>query len=269
DPEVDAGRWRLEIAGLVETPVTFTYEEIKALPSIEQYATLCCISNEVGGDLIGNALWRGVRLKDLLSRAGLKPGVVDIALRAGDGYTDSIALERATQDGTLLVYEMNGEPLTPEHGYPLRLLVPGIYGMKNVKWITRLEAIDYDLKGFWQRRGWDDRAEYKTMSRIDAPAATVKGETEVAGVAFAGDRGISKVEVSTDGGATWEAAEIKSALSPFTWALWHKRWTPRQAGKHRLVVRATDGRGNLQTPQYAPPEPSGSSGYDQKTISSE
>ena len=151
----------------------------------------------------------------------------------------------------------------------MRLLVPGIYGMKNVKWITRLEAIDYDLKGFWQRRGWDDRAEYKTMSRIDAPAATVKGEAEIAGIAFAGDRGISKVEVSTDGGATWEPAEIKPALSPFTWVLWHKHWTPSQAGKYRLVVRATDGRGQLQTSQYAPPDPSGSSGYDAKIISSE
>jgi DMSO/TMAO reductase YedYZ molybdopterin-dependent catalytic subunit len=269
DPEVDAERWRLEITGLVESPLTLSYDEVKSLPAVEQYATLCCISNEVGGDLIGNALWRGVRLKDLFERAGLKPGVVDIALHASDGYTDSISLARAVQDGTLLVYEMNGEPLKPEHGYPLRLLVPGIYGMKNVKWITGLEAIDYDLKGFWQRRGWDDRAEYKTMSRIDAPASTIKGEAEIAGIAFAGDRGISRVEVSTDGGASWEAAEIKPALSPYTWVLWHKRWTPPQTGKHRLVVRATDGRGNLQTSQYAPPDPSGSSGYDTKITASQ
>jgi len=268
DPEVEATRWRLEIAGLVETPMTLAYNDIKSLPSVEQYATLCCISNEVGGDLIGNALWRGVRLKDLLQKAGLKPGIVDIVLRASDDYTDSIPLDRAMQDGTLLVYEMNGEALTPAHGYPLRLLVPGIYGMKNVKWITRLEAIDYDLKGFWQRRGWDDRAEYKTMSRIDAPSAAVKSEATIAGIAFAGDRGISKIEVSTDGGVTWEQAEIKAALSPFTWVLWNKRWTPQQTGKHRLIVRATDGRGNLQTPQYAPPAPSGSTGYDAKTIAS-
>lgn len=269
DPEVESTRWRLVIAGLVETPMALTYDDIKALPSIEQYATLCCISNEVGGDLIGNALWRGVRLKDLLQKAGLRQGVVDIALRASDDYTDSISLERALQDGTLLVYEMNGEPLTPTHGYPLRLLVPGIYGMKNVKWITRLDAIDYDLKGFWQRRGWDDRAEYKTMSRLDAPATTGKGETSLAGIAFAGDRGIAKVEVSTDNGATWEQAEIKTPLSPFTWVLWHKRWSPPRSGKYGLKVRATDGRGQLQTSQVAPPEPSGSSGYDAKTLFSE
>jgi DMSO/TMAO reductase YedYZ molybdopterin-dependent catalytic subunit len=268
DPEVEAGRWRLEIAGLVDTPMSLTYEDIKSLPAVDQYATLCCISNEVGGDLIGNAVWRGARLKDLLQKAGLRPGVVDIAMRASDDYTDSIPLERAMQDGTLLAYEMNGEPLMPAHGYPLRLLVPGIYGMKNVKWITRLEAIDYDLRGFWQRRGWDDRAEYKTMSRIDAPSASVTKEASIAGIAFAGDRGVSKIEVSTDGGATWEQAEVKAPLSPFTWVLWHKPWVPQQTGRHRLLVRATDGRGNLQTPQLAPPAPSGSTGYDARTITS-
>jgi DMSO/TMAO reductase YedYZ molybdopterin-dependent catalytic subunit len=269
DPIVDAGRWRLEIAGMVENPFVLTYDDLKALPAVEQYATLCCISNEVGGDLIGNALWRGVRLKDLLQKATLKPGVVDIVLRARDDYTDSISLERAMQDGTLLVYEMNGEPLTPTHGFPLRLIVPGIYGMKNVKWISRIEAIDYDLRGYWQRRGWDDRAEYKTMSRIDAPDGAVKSEATIAGIAFAGDRGVSKVEVSTDGGKSWEPAEIKAPLSPYTWALWHKPWTPAATGKHRVVVRATDGKGNVQTSQFAPPAPDGSSGYDAKTIKAE
>jgi DMSO/TMAO reductase YedYZ molybdopterin-dependent catalytic subunit len=269
DPVVDAGRWRLEIAGMVENPFVLTYDDLKALPAVEQYATLCCISNEVGGDLIGNALWRGVRLKDLLQKAALKPGVVDIVLRARDDYTDSIPLARAMQDGTLLVYEMNGEPLTPTHGFPLRLIVPGIYGMKNVKWISRIEAIDYDLRGYWQRRGWDDRAEYKTMSRIDAPDGAVKSEATIAGIAFAGDRGISKVEMSTDGGKSWEPAEIKAPLSPYTWALWHKPWTPTATGKHRVVVRATDGKGNVQTSQFAPPAPDGSSGYDAKTIKAE
>ena len=269
DPEVDAGRWRLEIAGLVENPVSYTYDEIKSLPYVDQNATLACISNEVGGDLIGTALWRGVRLKELLERAGLKDGAVDIALKASDDYTDSIPIERAMNEATLLAYEMNGEPLTPAHGFPLRLLVPGIYGMKNVKWITRVEAVGYDLKGYWQRRGWNDRAEYKTMSRIDAPDETVKGEATIAGIAFAGDRGISKVEVSTDGGKTWEEATIKAPLSPITWTLWHKQWGASQAGKHKVVVKATDGLGVTQTAQYAPPAPDGSSGYHGKVINSE
>ncbi|HXG95079.1 MAG TPA: molybdopterin-dependent oxidoreductase [Blastocatellia bacterium] len=269
DPQVDAAGWKLEIAGLVETPLLFSYDDIKGLPSVEQYATLACISNEVGGDLIGNALWRGVRLKDLLNQARVKDGVVDIVLRARDDYSDSIPLERAMNDATLLVYEINGQPLTPAHGYPLRLIVPGIYGMKNVKWITRIEAIDYDLKGYWQRRGWDDRAEYKTLSRIDAPASTVKGETTIAGIAFAGDRGISRVEVSTDGGKTWEEAEIKPPLSPYSWVLWHKQWAPQQTGKHQLLVRAADGTGAVQTSEKAPPDPSGSSGYHSVIIKSE
>ena len=269
DPQVDVRRWKLEIAGIVDNPIALTYDEMKALPSVEQYATLACISNEVGGDLIGNAQWRGVRLKDVLEKAGLKQGVVDILLRASDDYTDSIPLDRAIADGTLLVYEMNGEPLTPEHGFPVRLLVPGIYGMKNVKWITRLEAVDFDFKGYWQRRGWDDRAEYKTLSRIDAPDNSVKGEATIAGIAFAGDRGISKVEVSIDGGTSWEPAEFKPALSPISWVLWQKRWRPAQKGRHKLVVRATDGRGQTQTSQYAPPAPSGSSGYQSIIISSE
>jgi DMSO/TMAO reductase YedYZ molybdopterin-dependent catalytic subunit len=269
DPQVDSRGWKLDITGRVENPVSFSYEDLKALPSVDGYATLACISNEVSGDLIGTALWRGVRLKDVLNQAVLKPGVVDIFLRASDDYTDSIPLDRAIADGTLLVYEMNGEPLTPEHGFPVRLLVPGIYGMKNVKWITRIEAIDFDFKGYWQRRGWDDRAEYKTMSRIDTPDHTVRGETTIAGIAFAGDREISKVEVSTDGGANWEPAEIKPSLSPISWVLWHKRWTPAQPGKHRVLVRATDGRGQLQTSQFATPAPSGSSGYHGVTVKSE
>jgi DMSO/TMAO reductase YedYZ molybdopterin-dependent catalytic subunit len=269
DPLVDSRRWKLEVTGMVENSLSLTYEDISALPPVEQYATLACISNEVGGDLIGNAIWKGVRLGDILKQAGLKAGVVDIVLRASDDYTDSISIERAMADGTLLVYAMNGEPLTPEHGFPLRLLVPGIYGMKNVKWITRIEAVDFDFKGYWQRRGWNDVAEYKTMSRIDAPAHAVRGEATIAGIAFAGDRGISKVEVSTDRGRTWQPTEIKTALSPYTWVLWHKQWAPEQAGNHLLVVRATDGRGVVQTTQLAPPAPSGSSGYHAVSVRSE
>jgi DMSO/TMAO reductase YedYZ molybdopterin-dependent catalytic subunit len=269
DPQVDTQRWKLEVAGLVENPLTFTYDDIKALPAVELYATLACISNEVGGDLIGNALWRGVRLKDILQMAGVNDKVIDIMLRARDDYTDSIPLDRAMSDATMLVYEMNGAPLTLSHGFPLRLIVPGIYGMKNVKWISRIEAIDYDLRGYWQRRGWGDRAEYKTMSRVDAPASSVTGEATIAGIAFAGDRQVSKVEVSTDGGKSWQEAQIKEPLSPYTWVLWQKSWRPEQPGKHRVLVRATDGKGNTQTSQYAPPDPSGSSGYHAVTIKSE
>jgi len=266
DPQVDSIRWRLEISGLVENPLSFDYDQIRSLPSVEEYATLCCISNQVGGDLIGNALWRGVRLKDMLYEARLKEGVVDIVLTAADDYRDSISLERALQEGTILVYEMNGEPLTAAHGFPLRLIVPGIYGMKNVKWISGIEAVDYDFKGYWQRRGWDDRAEYQTMSRIDATDRDVSGTTEIAGIAFAGDRGISKVEISTDGGKTWEEAERKEPLSQNSWVLWHRQWSPQSKGDHVIVVRATDGRGAVQTSRYARPDPAGSTGYHRVTV---
>ena len=269
DPQLDVRQWKLEVVGLVDNPIVLSFDDLKSFPAVERYATLACISNEVGGDLIGNALWTGVRLKEVLAKAGIREGVIDVALHASDDYTDSIPIERAMASETLLVYEMNGEPLTPEHGFPVRLLVPGIYGMKNVKWITRVEPIAFDLKGYWQRRGWDDRAEYKTLSRIDAPDSGIKGETTIAGVAFAGDRGISRVEVSTDGGATWEQADIKPPLSPLTWVLWWKRWGPDRPGKHRFVVRATDGRNQTQTSQYAPPDPSGSSGYHSVIISSD
>jgi hypothetical protein len=266
DPIVGPNRWRLEVGGLVENSLSISYEEMKSLPQVEQYATLECIDNKVGGDLIGNALWRGVSMKDILERAGVKQGVKDIVLRASDEYSDSIPLEKAMLEGTILAYEMNGEPLTASHGFPLRLIVPGIYGMKNVKWVKRIEAVDYDFKGYWQRRGWDDRAEYKSMSRIDAPGPVIKGSTTIAGIAFAGDRGVSRVEISTDGGRTWKEAQVKSALSPYSWALWHTDWTPDRAGKHTLVVRATDGQGVTQTSEYSPAAPSGTTGHHRHTI---
>jgi DMSO/TMAO reductase YedYZ molybdopterin-dependent catalytic subunit len=269
DPEVDGQRWRLEFGGLVENSFALNYEEIKSLPFVEQYATLECIDNPVGGNLIGNALWRGVRLKDLLERAVLLEGVVDLKFSASDGYTDSLSLERAMNEATILVYEMNGEPLSSEHGFPLRLIVPGIYGMKNVKWITKIEAVNSDFKGYWQKRGWDDKAEYKTMSRIDTPESSINGNTTIAGVAFAGDREVRRVEVSTDGGKVWEPAELKPALSKYSWVLWHKDWSPMHPGKYTLKVRATDGRGETQTSQNTPPDPAGASGFHSITVTKE
>lgn len=268
DPDVDIRRWTFRMDGQVENPFSLTLDQIRALPAVEQYATLECISNEVGGDLIGNALWKGVALKELLNEARVKQGAIDVVIHAADKYSDSIPLQRAIMDGVILAYEMNGEPLNTTHGFPLRLVVPGIFGMKNVKWITRIEVVDYDFKGYWQKRGWDDQAEYKTMSRIDVPASTVRNEVTICGIAFAGDRGINKVEVSTDGGKTWEPAEIKPALSRFSWVLWRKDWTPNFSGKHTFLVRATDGRGAVQTGSAAPPIPSGASGYHGRTIES-
>ncbi len=270
DPVVNEYSWRLEIAGLVERPMTLTYEDLKALPAASQYFTLQCISNEVGGSLIGNALWRGVPLADVLRQAGVKAGAVDVALRAADDYTDSIPIRKAMEPSTMLAYEMNGELLPKVHGFPARLLVPDIYGMKNVKWITKVDVIEYDLKGYWQTKGWDDTATMHTTSRIDLPRGRsnlTAGENFVGGVAVAGARGIRTVEVSTDGGASWAPAAIKPALGPNSWVLWLYRWElPEADPERRLLVRATDGTGVLQTSEVRDTLPEGSSGYHAITV---
>jgi DMSO/TMAO reductase YedYZ molybdopterin-dependent catalytic subunit len=262
DPSVDVRSWRLDIRGLVERPFSLRHDELKALPAVEQYNTLECISNEVGGDLIGNAHWKGVRLRDLLERSGIKPNARKVVFHAADGYTDSIPLEKALEPGTVLAYEMNGEVLPRAHGYPARLLVPGIYGMKNVKWVTAIEVVDYDFKGFWQKQGWSDEAVYKTMSRIDVPrnGQQLAPGAYLGGIAFAGDRGITAVEVSLDDGQTWQPARVKEALGPFTWVLWVFQAPPDVSSPRKVKVRATDGRGLRQTSHYVPPAPDGAEG---------
>jgi hypothetical protein len=263
DPGVDVAGWSLKIDGLVERPTTFVYSDITALPSYSNYYTLQCISNEVGGELWGNAHWKGVRLVDLLSRVGLKAGIRKVVFHAEDGYTDSIQLDVATRPDTLLAYEMNGEVLPKEHGYPARLLIPGIYGMKNVKWITQIELVDYDFKGYWMQRGWGDAAPYQTATRIDVPASRAQvgtGQVALGGVTFAGARGINKVEVSLDDGKSWEDALLKPALSQNAWNLWvlRKDLTP---GTYMVKARAVDGNNDVQTDREADPLPDGATGY--------
>src|SRR5579884_130686 len=268
DPSVDVGSWRLRIDGMVRQPLEFTYEQLRALPQVTGFYTLECISNEVGGDLMSTARWTGVRLADLLQQAGPLDRVVDVELHAADDYVESIPLERALHPDNLIAFEMNGERLPDNHGFPARLLVPGIYGMKNVKWLTRVSLVPVDVKGYWQQRGWSDVAIYKTTSRIDAPAAgktLTAGQQPVAGVAFGGDRGITRVEVSVDGGKTWQDAKVKPALSPFTWVLWVAPWQA-QHGRALLMVRATDGTGQVQTAELHDTLPDGASGYHRVVV---
>jgi len=262
DPRLDAAKWSLDVTGKVGRPQRLTYDELRAMPAVEQLQTLECISNEVGGDLISNARWKGVRLRDLLTRAGgPAPTAVKVAFRCADGYSESVPIGDAVNPTTLLAYEMNGEMLPPAHGYPLRLLIPGLYGMKNPKWITRIEVVDYDFQGYWQASGWTDEAVVKTMSKFTVASRASGGDVELGGVAYAGDRGIKEVEYSTDDGKTWTKAALKPALGRFTWVLWAAVWKPAAAGTYVLKVRAKDGNSVLQLAKPAPTLPDGASGY--------
>jgi DMSO/TMAO reductase YedYZ molybdopterin-dependent catalytic subunit len=268
DPRVDGGPWRLQVGGQVERPGSYSLDDLRGLPGREQPFTLACISNEVGGGLIGNARWRGVPLRDLIAAAGPRAGIRKVVFYAADGYTDSIAFDKAMEDATLLAYEMNGQPLTSAHGFPARLLVPDIYGMKNVKWITRIELLAADFRGYWQEKGWNDLAQIQTLSRIDLPLGgrTVAGAVEIGGIAHAGSRGVKRVEVSMDGGRSWTEARRRPALSPNSWTIWTLDWTPPGAGQYRLVVRATDGFDRVQVQGERPPFPDGSTGWHSVTV---
>ena len=267
NPNVEVATWKLEIFGDIGNPYTLTYDELLALPWQEEYVTLTCISNRIGGDLIGNALWRGVPLKLLLERAELPASAERLAFHAADGYIDSFPVDYAMRDDVMVAYLMNGEPLNDKHGFPARIIVPGLYGMENVKWLTGIEMVAADFRGYWQQRGWADTAVIRTMSRIDVPAADLQlGETLVGGVAFAGDRGVSKVEFSLDNGQTWQPAKLSNALSPYTWLLWTEKWTPTSLDSYNIAVRATDGTGEIQTAKLTSSLPNGATGYHRRTV---
>jgi DMSO/TMAO reductase YedYZ molybdopterin-dependent catalytic subunit len=271
DPSVSATDWQLQVKGMVQNPRAYQYAEITARPSLKKITTLECISNEVGGNYISTGEWTGFPLRDLLADAGVQSGAVKVVLRAADDYSDSIPMDAALNPDTILVYALDGQPLPKEHGYPLRLIAPGIYGMKNVKWIKSIELVNTDYKGYWQQQGWSDIATVQTMSRIDTPRphnrVLVGRETLVGGVAFSGNRGISKVEVSTDGGKTWSNATLEPPLSPLTWVRWTYRWRPQGSVSRDLVVRAWDGTGTPQTTEEGPTLPDGSTGLHRVTVS--
>jgi len=271
-PSLEANSWTLSIAGRVSEPLELSFDELQErFEIVEEYATLACVSNEVGGDLVGHSRWGGVRLKEVLAAVRPMPGGEDVVLKAADGYSDSIPLEVATDPRVIIALSQNGRPLTREHGFPCRLRVPAIYGMKNVKWLQSIEVSGSDYSGYWQERGWSDDATVKTQSRIDVAgedrAARIDEQTWIAGVAWAGDRGIELVEVSLDAGTTWEAAQVREPLSSVSWVQWAFRWTPREARTVTVACRATDGEGNVQTARLAQPHPDGASGYHEVAVS--
>jgi DMSO/TMAO reductase YedYZ molybdopterin-dependent catalytic subunit len=263
DPTVEVGRWRLELTGLVRRSRSWTFEEVQQLPAETRAVTLECISNEVGGHLLSTALWRGVTLESLLEQGG---GISPVAGKhvvfyAVDGFATSLPLEALLEARTLLAWQMNGSLLPDRHGFPLRAIVPGRYGEQSAKWVTRVDITDHEFKGFYQSQGWS-AAPLETFSRIDQPQSRVgTGAVPVSGVAFGGTRGISRVEVSTDDGTTWNIASLVPPLSDQTWVLWHWLWHPIGTGLYTLRARATDGTGAVQTPVERGTVPDGATGW--------
>ena len=264
DPDVRLSEWSLAVEGLVDRPRVFEFDEIRAMPAVERYVTLECISNIVGGDLISNALWKGVPLKTLLEEAQIAPEAHDVSLWAWDGYSESISIDKLIRDEALVVYEMNGQPLPRSHGFPVRLIVPGFFGLKSVKWLSRIEPVDFNFTGYWQGRGWTDVPVVKTMSRIDTPGPSVRvpvSPLEVGGIAFAGTRGIRSVEISTDDTDWMPVERISTPLGESTWVIWTATLDPLDAGRAKLYVRAIDGEGNVQTAERMSTIPTGATGH--------
>ena len=263
-PNVDIDTWSFEIKGMVERPTKFTYADLLALPQEERVVTLCCVSNEVGGDLIGNAVFRGVMLRELLDKAGVQAGAEQVFSTSLDGWTCGFPVDVAL-DGrdAMVAIGMNGETLPLEHGYPARLVVPGLYGyVSATKWLAEIKLTTWAQdEGYWVPRGWSALGPVKTQSRIDVPRARkVKaGKQAIAGVAWAQHRGIERVEVQIDDGP-WQRAALAADVSIDTWRQWLLEWEPT-SGEYTVRVRATDNTGETQTEEKTPVAPDGATGY--------
>ncbi|MFC0681004.1 molybdopterin-dependent oxidoreductase [Lysobacter korlensis] len=269
-PNVDPADWTLRINGMVEREIELTFDELLAKPLVERALTLTCVSNVVGGDLVGNAVWLGYPVRELLAEAVPLAGADMVLSRSVDGFTAGTPLE-ALQDPdrlSLIAIGMNGEPLPLEHGFPVRMVVSGLYGyVSATKWLTELTVTRFaDAEGYWTPRGWSARGPIKLASRIDTPrpGGTVPSPVVIAGVAWAQNTGIEKVEVRVDDGP-WQTATLAGTVSADTWRQWSLEWDA-QPGEHTLTVRATDADGTVQTSLEAPPAPDGASGHHSVTV---
>ncbi|WP_405374714.1 MULTISPECIES: molybdopterin-dependent oxidoreductase [unclassified Microbacterium] len=271
-PTIDPDTWRLVIDGMVDQRVELTFQDILDMGLDEYAITLTCVSNEVGGELVGNAIWQGVPLREVLKMAGVKSGADMLLSRSVDGYTASTPLSAVTDDGidAILAVAMNGEPLPAEHGFPVRMVVPGLYGyVSATKWLTELKVTTFDAdEAYWTPRGYSAEAPIKFASRMDTPkigSPVQAGRVPLAGVAWAQTVGIERVEVSIDNGE-WMPAKLSTPINEDTWVQWVLEWdaTP---GTHYVAVRAVNKNGDLQIQERAPIAPNGSSGWQRSLIS--
>lgn len=267
-PQIDPEQWSLRIHGLVEQEVTLSWAQLLALPLEESVTTLTCVSNDVGGDLISNAVWLGYPIRNLLARAVPRSGADMVLSTSIDGFTASTPLEALTDPdrAAILAVGMNGVPLPPEHGFPVRMVVPGLYGyVSATKWVVDLEVTRFaDATAYWTERGWSARGPVKLASRIDVPrdgAGVGAGDTVIAGVAWQQHVGVKGVQVQVDGGP-WQQATLATAISDDTWVQWKLPWRAA-AGTHTIRCRATNDQGQTQTSQVAPPAPDGATGWHQ------
>ena len=276
-PQVDANAWQLDVKGMVNHPLTFTYDDLLAMPLFEQYVTLACVSNDVPSDnqpglnLVGNALWTGVKLKDVLNNAGIQAGATQVVGRSVDDFTVGFPTDwaMAAEREPMIAVGMNGVPLPADHGFPARLIVPGLYGyVSATKWLASIELTTRDaVDGYWIPLGWAKDGPILTQSRIDVPqggANLAAGRINLAGVAWAPDRGVEGVELSIDAGP-WQATQISQPISKATWVQWLFPWEAT-AGLHSIEVRATDGTGEVQTPEISDPAPDGARGHHRITV---
>lgn len=271
-PRLDSATWSLRIHGMVDKEITLTYDQLKARPLSERYVTIACVSNEVGGHLVGNAKWTGASLVDLLNEAGIQSGATQVVGRSYDGWTSGFPTDHLSDVGkdAMVVVAMNGDPLPAQHGFPARLIVPGLFGyVSATKWLTEIELTTLDaFDAYWVPLGWSKLGPILTQARVDRPAygAFVKaGQYSVAGVAWAPTRGVSKVEVQLDNGA-FQEAQLSQPLSNYAWVQWRADFNVT-AGPHTVTVRATDGSGATQPQAPTPPPPDGARGWHQVQFS--
>jgi DMSO/TMAO reductase YedYZ molybdopterin-dependent catalytic subunit len=275
DPDIDRERWRLEVGGAVDNEMTLAFDDLQDYEQIDQESTLMCISNRIGAGLFSNAKWRGVRMQDVLMAAGVQDEAYEVKLTGADAFVDTFGMDYALDENTLLVYQINDVPLPREHGFPVRVVVPGLYGEKNVKWVTRIDVVTEDKQGFYEKQGWGPdfvppiRSDlFNPRTNGAAQNATFREQLQAGrpvtlrGRAFAADRGIRSVEVTTDGGETWSDVEMYYQGTELTWSLWSHEWTPEEPGEYRVYSRAVDNEGNEQPSDPRGIVPQGAQGYN-------